>query len=313
MAGAVRHRFEHRRRPQGHPRGRREHGHDQEALRHDRRRIDRGDPPRLPEPALHGRWRSSWPRPDRASFSQRRCWPDSRAPAWRRSSTGGTRDTAARACRTMERRDRLELRLAGAGRAGAVPAAGGLRRRLHSRGGGVGRGFASPVPATGGEIAFTVLDRMAALIDHSLITRAGSASTAPPASACSRRSWIMGWSGWSDRGGSGLSATPTLAIAWPSRSATRPISSAMMTSSALRRDRRGTRRSARRSRPPRGGRARTTSKCALAALLGPFWFLGSFHSVGRRQPWRGRLPAVLAAGDRSHGPCQSGPAGNVPG
>ena len=43
----------HRRRPQGHPRGRREHRHDQEALRHDRRRVDRGEPPRLPEPALH--------------------------------------------------------------------------------------------------------------------------------------------------------------------------------------------------------------------------------------------------------------------
>ena len=53
MAGAVRHRREHRRRPQGHPRGRREHRHDQEALRHDRRRVDRGEPARLPEPALH--------------------------------------------------------------------------------------------------------------------------------------------------------------------------------------------------------------------------------------------------------------------
>ena len=42
-----------RRRPQGHPRRRQVHGHDQEAVRHDRRRVDRGEPPGVPEPALH--------------------------------------------------------------------------------------------------------------------------------------------------------------------------------------------------------------------------------------------------------------------
>ena len=38
---------------QGDPGRRRVHGDDQEAVRRDRRRVDRGDAPRLPQPALH--------------------------------------------------------------------------------------------------------------------------------------------------------------------------------------------------------------------------------------------------------------------
>ena len=41
----------------GHPRRRRERRHDQEALRLDRGRVDRGEPPRLPGAALHDRGR----------------------------------------------------------------------------------------------------------------------------------------------------------------------------------------------------------------------------------------------------------------
>ena len=46
-----------RRRGQGDPRRGREHRDDQEALRLDRRRVDRGQPPRLPRPAVHDRGR----------------------------------------------------------------------------------------------------------------------------------------------------------------------------------------------------------------------------------------------------------------
>ena len=42
-----------RRRPQGHPRRGREHGDDQEALRLDRRRVDRGEPALLPAAPVH--------------------------------------------------------------------------------------------------------------------------------------------------------------------------------------------------------------------------------------------------------------------
>ena len=52
-ARATRHRTGDRRRPQGHPRRRRVHRHDQEALRLDRRRVDRGEPPLLPAASLH--------------------------------------------------------------------------------------------------------------------------------------------------------------------------------------------------------------------------------------------------------------------
>ena len=46
-----------RRRGQGDPRRRRERRHDQEALRLDRRRVDRGQPARLPRAAVHDRGR----------------------------------------------------------------------------------------------------------------------------------------------------------------------------------------------------------------------------------------------------------------
>ena len=46
-----------RRAGQGHPRRRRERRHDQEALRLDRRRVDRGQPARIPRAALHHRGR----------------------------------------------------------------------------------------------------------------------------------------------------------------------------------------------------------------------------------------------------------------
>ena len=42
-----------RRRQQGRARRGRVHGHDHEAVRLDRRRVDRGEPPRVPEPPLH--------------------------------------------------------------------------------------------------------------------------------------------------------------------------------------------------------------------------------------------------------------------
>ena len=50
---AARDRARARRRGKGNPRRRREHRHDQEALRLDRRRVDRGEPARLPQPPLH--------------------------------------------------------------------------------------------------------------------------------------------------------------------------------------------------------------------------------------------------------------------
>ena len=52
-ARAARHRAGDRRRPPGHPRRRRVHGHDQEALRRDRHRVDRGEPAPLPPAPLH--------------------------------------------------------------------------------------------------------------------------------------------------------------------------------------------------------------------------------------------------------------------
>ena len=48
-----------RRTRQGHPRRRRVERHDQEALRLDRRRVDGGEPPRLPRAAVHRRRASS--------------------------------------------------------------------------------------------------------------------------------------------------------------------------------------------------------------------------------------------------------------
>ena len=59
-ARAARDRTGDRRRPQGHPRGRRVDRHDQEALRLDRRRVDRGEPALLPPAAVHGTraWRT---------------------------------------------------------------------------------------------------------------------------------------------------------------------------------------------------------------------------------------------------------------
>ena len=58
---AVRHRPGDRRRQQGYPRRGRELGHDQEAVRRDRRRVHRGEPPRLPRAPLHDAraWRTT--------------------------------------------------------------------------------------------------------------------------------------------------------------------------------------------------------------------------------------------------------------
>ncbi len=86
---------------QGNPRRRRVDGDDQEALRRDRGRVDRGEPPRLPQPPLHDRraWRSS----SAASSSSTRRSASApttvrRSPSCspRRASYPGSRSTPAR-------------------------------------------------------------------------------------------------------------------------------------------------------------------------------------------------------------------------
>ena len=106
---------------QGHPRRRREHGDDQEALRLHRRRVDRGEPPRLPRPAVHHARRSrstsaasscSTRRSARAPTTARRSASSSR----RRASSPASRSTRARSrwrC-TRARRSPRARRAAGA-------------------------------------------------------------------------------------------------------------------------------------------------------------------------------------------------------
>ena len=85
----------------GDPGRRRVHGHDQEAVRLDRRRVDGGEPPRLPEPALHDpghggvhRRRHPLRRDDPAA--RRRRHARSRSCSPRRASSRGSRSTPAR-------------------------------------------------------------------------------------------------------------------------------------------------------------------------------------------------------------------------
>ena len=99
-----------RRRRQGHPRRRRVHGHDQEAVRRDRRRVDRGEPPRLPEPPLHDarhggvhRRRHPLRRDDPAERRRRDAVRRSCSP--RRASSRASRSTPARSRSPASRRD----------------------------------------------------------------------------------------------------------------------------------------------------------------------------------------------------------------
>ena len=90
-----------RRRGQGHPGRRREHRHDQEALRLDRRRVDRGEPARLPRAALHDRGRRGvHQRRDPVRRDDppdaRRTGRRSRSCSSRRGSSPGSRSTRAR-------------------------------------------------------------------------------------------------------------------------------------------------------------------------------------------------------------------------
>ena len=83
---------------QGDPRRGREHRNDQEALRRDRRRVDRGEPPRLPRASLHdarrrGRTSAASSSSTRRSASTRPTARRSRSCSRRRGSSPGSRST----------------------------------------------------------------------------------------------------------------------------------------------------------------------------------------------------------------------------
>ena len=122
--------------------------HDQEALRRDRRRVDRGEPARLPRPALHDRGRGGvhqrrhpLRRDDPPERSGRDAVPEApRAPGDHPGDQGRQGREAARACApgetVTEGLDGLRERLAGvprARRAVRQVARGDLDRRRASR------------------------------------------------------------------------------------------------------------------------------------------------------------------------------------
>ena len=92
---------------EGDPRRRRERRHDQEALRLDRRRVDRGQPPRLPRPALHDRGRRGV---HQRRHPLRRDDPPERRSTGRRSRSCSTRRASSPASRSTRARSRSRSR-----------------------------------------------------------------------------------------------------------------------------------------------------------------------------------------------------------